>query len=172
MNVRALDKFYTKQTIVKKLIKKIDFNNFDLIVEPSAGNGAFLNEIDHKQIIALDIFPENKNIIKQDWFDFTIPQNYKKVLIIGNPPFGINNELSSRFLKHGFSFDNVSSIAFILPNVYKKHTNQKIIPKEYKITDIIDIGRNAFTLDGNPYHVPCAFFIFASIKTRDKQFAL
>jgi hypothetical protein len=51
-------------------------------------------------------------------------------LIIGNPPFGNRNALSKRFLEHSFSFSNVGTVGFILPNVYKKHTLQSIIPED------------------------------------------
>ena len=44
----GLDKFYTIPSIVDKCINdiqsKYDFNNFDLIIEPSAGNGSFLQK--------------------------------------------------------------------------------------------------------------------------------
>jgi len=46
---KGLDKFYTIPTYSKKCIDKIcelyDIKKWDLIVEPSAGNGSFLNQI-------------------------------------------------------------------------------------------------------------------------------
>ncbi len=45
----TIDKFYTKKEIVDKCIKSIkkyiDFDNNDLIIEPSAGNGSFIEKI-------------------------------------------------------------------------------------------------------------------------------
>ena len=38
---QELDKFYTKKDVVEQLLKEIDLKNFDLIIEPSAGNGGF-----------------------------------------------------------------------------------------------------------------------------------
>jgi hypothetical protein len=44
-----IDKFYTKETIVDKCINLIKnfivIDNKDLIIEPSAGNGAFISKI-------------------------------------------------------------------------------------------------------------------------------
>jgi predicted RNA methylase len=126
--IRKLDKFYTKNTAVKKSIREINFGEYDLVIEPSAGNGSFSRKIKHKNLISLDLEPESDGIKKKDWFDYKIPKKYKNVLVIGNPPFGSRNILSKKFIEHSLEFSNVSTIAFILPNVYKKHTLQKVIP--------------------------------------------
>ena len=51
------------------------------------------------------------------------------------------------------------TIAFILPNVYRKHTRQRIIPQDWRIASILDLGRDCFTLDGKDHHVPTSFFV-------------
>ena len=70
----GLDKFYTIPTYSKKCIDKVfelyDINNFQLIVEPSAGNGSFLNQIHSENKIGIDISPEDSNILKMDFFDY------------------------------------------------------------------------------------------------------
>lgn len=169
MNHRELDKFYTKKDVIKKIIKKINLDKYDLIIEPSAGSGNFLEFLPMGKTIALDIAPENKIIKKMNWFDFEISPKYKKVLVIGNPPFGKFNKLSKDFLTHSFSFKNVDTVAFVLPNVYKKYTMQRIIPKEYVIKKIIDIPRNSFELSGEEYHVPCSFFVITKGKGKDMR---
>ena len=154
------DKFYTNPKVVKDLMKFIDLSSYDLIIEPSAGNGSFSNQINDYNLISLDLAPESDNIIQQDWFEYKIPSDYKNVLIIGNPPFGERNKLSKEFIKHALSFENVKTIAFVLPNVYKKHTNQKIFPKNWRLAQEINLPENSFLLDGETYHVPCSFFIW------------
>ncbi len=44
-----LDRFYTKETISKKCISLVKecYNNFSLIIEPSAGKGSFSNNIEN-----------------------------------------------------------------------------------------------------------------------------
>jgi len=155
-----LDKFYTNPKIVKNLLNYIDLDSYDFIIEPSAGNGSFFNEIKNLNSIGLDIHPENDSIKKQDWFDYKIPSAYKNVLILGNPPFGERNNLSRDFIKHAISFSNVNTIAFILPNVYKKHTNQKVFPNDWRLAQEITLEKDSFLLNGEPYHVPCSFFIW------------
>ena len=106
-----LDKFYTKPKIVDMCLSAIDLSEFNTIIEPSAGNGAFSNKIDN--CIALDIQPDNDNIIKQDYLNFN-PLMYKicgKVLVIGNPPFGNGSSLVFKFFRQSQYAD---CIAFIL----------------------------------------------------------
>ena len=156
------DKFYTNPIIVDKLLDCLNLMKYDLIIEPSAGNGSFSNKIikNKNNLISLDIEPEDSYIQKQNWFDYKVPVEYKKVLILGNPPFGINNKLSMDFIKHSLSFDNVTTIAFILPNVFNKHTKQKIFPQEWKLVRVIELPKNSFLLNNEEYHVPCSFYIW------------
>ena len=57
----GIDKFYTLPTCSKKCIDKtcdmFDITKWDLIVEPSAGNGSFLNQIPSDNKIGIDILP-------------------------------------------------------------------------------------------------------------------
>ena len=159
-----LDKFYTKEEVVRDLLKYINFNKYDLVIEPSAGNGSFSNNILSNNLVSLDIAPEKENILKMNWFDYKISIEYNSVLVIGNPPFGTRNDLSKLFIEHALSFNNVRTIAFVLPNVFKKHTNQKIIPKEFRLAKIIDLPKNSFLLENKEYNVPCSFFIWTKEK--------
>ena len=155
-----LDKFYTKASVALDCINKLNLNDYDCIIEPSAGNGSFFNQINHNNTIGLDLMPEHSTIQIQDWFKYQIDTKYKNVLIIGNPPFGKRNSLSKSFITHASSFANVKTIAFVLPDVYKKHTLQKVIPKDFRLKEIHDLPKEAFEIDGVSYHVPCSFFIF------------
>ena len=92
---------------------------------------------------------------------------YRCVLVIGNPPFGRYHNLSSKFISHALSFSNVQTIAFVLPNVYRKHTGQRILPYNWRIVSITALGRNCFTLEGKAYHVPASFFIFDKSEGKD-----
>ena len=164
------DKFYTKKSTAKICIDIIDFSVYDFVIEPSAGNGSFLSHITHENKIGIDISPECNNILKLSWFDYTIPDRYLKVLIIGNPPFGIRNSLSKKFIEHSVSFSNVYTVAFVLPNVYNKHTMQRVVPKEYRIKTILPLPENSFEIESETYHVPCSFYVFEKGKGLDHRF--
>ncbi len=123
--------------------------------------------IEHDTKIGIDIDPRHDEIIKDDWFNYNISEMYERVLVIGNPPFGQYQKLSSKFISHALSFRNVQTIAFILPDVYRKHTRQKILPYHWRIVSITELGRNCFTLEGREYHVPASFFIFDKSEGKD-----
>jgi hypothetical protein len=58
----SIDKFYTQVEVAKECIDLVsDLDTYDLIIEPSAGDGSFSSQLN---CIAYDIEPENKNIIK------------------------------------------------------------------------------------------------------------
>ena len=171
---KELDKYYTKEHIAIRCIESITLGDYDLIIEPSAGSGNFLKHLYHNidtnissNIIGMDLYPENSGILQQDWSTYTIDHHYDSVLIIGNPPFGVNHIKSDMFIQHALQFTNVKTIAFILPNTYKKHTRQRILPKEWRIKEIVDIERNAFTFNHQERHVPCSFFIFDKSHGKD-----
>lgn len=107
------DKYYTPVDLAKYCIDKtfeiIGKENITEIIEPSAGNGSFSNQLD---CIAYDLYPEGDNIIQQDYLTFDKP--YKKGrLIIGNPPYGDRNTLSVKFYNKSIELGDY--IAFILP---------------------------------------------------------
>ena len=159
---KLLDKYYTKQDVVAKCLKTLRCLNYhyDLVIEPSAGAGAFYHAINHKNKIGMDLEPEHQDLLKANWLDYRVDPRCQSVLVIGNPPFGRYHRLSVQFIIHALCFHNVQTIAFVLPNVYKKHTRQKILPRDWRIVSIVDLGSNAFTLGGQDYHIPSSFFIF------------
>lgn len=71
LNRITIDKFYTNKNIVNKCINLIKeflkINKNDLIIEPSAGNGAFIEGIKSlsKNFKFYDIIPEHKEIKKK-----------------------------------------------------------------------------------------------------------
>ena len=166
---RILDKFYTKEKVVKTCLDEVHKlpYKYDCVIEPSAGDGAFYENIEHDTKIGIDIDPQHDEIIKGDWLDYNVSESYDRVLVIGNPPFGQYQKLSSKFISHAISFRNVQTIAFILPDVYKKHTRQKILPYNWRIISITELGRDCFTLEGMDYHVPASFFIFDKSEGKD-----
>ena len=78
---QGLDKFYTNPNIVDLCLESLnkiqDINNFDLIIEPSAGNGSFLLKLPSNKRIGLDISPDHADIIKHDFFTYFPNENFK-----------------------------------------------------------------------------------------------
>ena len=157
------DKFYTKAEVAKKCISLVtDIKTYDVIVEPSAGDGKFSNNLFN--VKAFDIAPENPNIKKQDFLALKNIEG-NRLLFIGNPPFGIRNVLSKAFITHSINL-GATTIAFILPDVFTKLQNQKIFPAEWHLKKIYKLKDNSFTIDNEEYHVPCSFFIWTKDKVK------
>lgn len=157
---QKLDKFYTKPSVAEECLSLLDLDEYDLVVEPSAGDGSFSDKIKHKNLVAIDLEPENSHVKKVDWFSYSIDDSYESVLVVGNPPFGLRNRLSVDFSKHAASFANVKTIAFVLPDVWNKHTLQNNIPSRFRLKTVKELPRNSFSVNGEDYHVPCSFFVF------------
>lgn len=121
-NKDKLDKFYTNIDTSKKCIGIVsnlyDWNTWDLVIEPSAGNGSFLLNIPIQHKIGIDIAPENETIIKQDFLTYLPPCDKAKILVIGNPPFGKISSLAIKFFNHSSQWCDV--IAFILPRTFRR----------------------------------------------------
>jgi hypothetical protein len=162
MSKYGLDKFYTKDDIVDWCLSFIDVTGYDLVVEPSVGNGAFFNKIKNKNKLGIDIAPEinGENIITSDFLKwelntFPLP---KKILFVGNPPFGRNGSLALKFIKKAITYN--ADIAFILPRGFKKVSIYDRIPLNYCKVFEKDLPHNAFTYEGEDYNVPCVFQIY------------
>ena len=118
----GLDKFYTIPSIAEKCLKSIgsmyNWSNWGLVIEPSAGDGSFLTKIPTTKKIGIDISPEHKDIIKQDFFTYNPPSNTDKILALGNPPFGRVSSLAIKFFNHASKWADV--IAFIVPRTFRR----------------------------------------------------
>jgi predicted RNA methylase len=167
LNRNTIDKYYTKPCVVKQcvdLVKEyINIANNDLIIEPSAGNGAFINEIKSLSYnyIFYDLEPEHHEIYKQDFleFDYKTPkEKYTNIHIIGNPPFGRQASLAIKFIKKCCLFSN--SISFILPKSFKKDSMKKSFEKHYHLIHETDLPDNSFLVNNIESDVPCIFQIW------------
>ena len=107
------DKYYTPIDLTKKLINTtfniIGKENISEIVEPSAGDGSFSNQIDN--CIAYDIAPEHDSIKQTDFLKLDLEYKMGR-LFIGNPPFGVHNKLITDFYNKCCEYGDY--IAFIL----------------------------------------------------------
>jgi len=163
----TIDKYYTKPCVVKQcieLVKKyIHITNNDLIIEPSAGNGSFIENIKKLSINYkfYDLEPEHEEIYKRDFleFDYTyLQQKFANIHIIGNPPFGRQASIAKKFIKKCCLFSN--SISFILPRSFKKDSMKKCFEKHFHLIYEIDLSENSFLVNGLECDVPCVFQIW------------
>jgi predicted RNA methylase len=165
-----LDKFYTKRELVQQLISNIDFSDFDLVVDPCCGDGAFYSQINHTNKIGIDILPHLDGVITHDyltWNHSTIETQREKVIVISNPPFGKQGSLAMNFIKRSSEF--ADTIAFILPLSFAKPSVKNKIPDFYHLQYEEVLPDDSYLLDGESYSVKCVFQIWKkSDKKREK----
>lgn len=141
------EQFFTNLETAKRLCEIVKsqawFNRRDItrVIEPSAGDGAFLDFIDVD--LAYDIEPKHPDVVKQDFLnDPTLilkPMEFGKCLTIGNPPFGRMGKLAKEFIRK--SEKHSDYIAFILPASFAKKSVIRQLPKSLHLihqTDLLD----------------------------------
>lgn len=121
--ITGKEQFYTPVEtatwVVKHVLEQVPEAASKTWLEPSAGTGSFitaLNSFGMKRIIAMDIEPHHRDVVRQDFLEWSPTAN--NVVAIGNPPFGRNNSLSIPFFNK--CAEIASTIAFIVPRSWRK----------------------------------------------------
>lgn len=163
------DRFYTKSEIAQECVdffyEKIETNKPIMFIEPSAGAGAFLPYLNNYK--AFDILPANENVLQADWLSLdknNLSESEDIIVVIGNPPFGVQNNLAIKFFNSSAFADY---IAFILPKSFKKTSIQNQLDLNFKLIAEKDIPSKSFLLNGESYGVNCVFQIWK--KSQEKR---
>jgi hypothetical protein len=156
------DQFYTHEPIAQQCIQTIQRliqTSVDYLwVEPSAGNGAFLNNVPAGvPKLGLDIEPQCANILTADFLTWSPPVG-QKILLFGNPPFGKQSSLAKSFITKGCQFADV--IAFILPKSFTKPSMNNVFAAHFHCMHSEDLPTDSFRINSKPYDVPCVFQIW------------
>ncbi len=118
-----LDQFFTNSDIAAhcceeafKFLEQEGISLDDcLFIEPAAGNGAFLKFLPPAQRIGIDICPMDSEVKEADFLTWRpeIPHD-KKLIYIGNPPFGYRGWLALQFVNQ-CAINSADYVFFILP---------------------------------------------------------
>ena len=156
------DEFYTKPETVllclQELKKLYFFENEDVIVEPCAGDGAFLSILCLLTdfVVGYDLNPKSKYILKQDFLTLESPAKpiNSKMYVVGCPPF--EETLLQAFLQKSCEFADV--IAFIVPKTFKSSF------PNFNHIKTIDLPNNSFRIipedESIELSIPCEFQIW------------
>ena len=163
--VDELDQFYTHPKLAQSFASKVLTRWSDpdvLFVEPSAGDGAFLNPLieANRKVRAVDLDPQTTNIQRKDFLEdeSIFWGKHSAIVVVGNPPFGKNACMAVRFFNHAAKW--ADEIAFIVPRTFRKGSVHKRLHKHFHLTIDKEIKKYAFLRDGVPHDVPCAWQIW------------
>ena len=96
-------------------------------IEPSAGNGIFLDVLPYDRRVGFDIEPKRSDIVEKDYLTWTPPiADGIKYVVIGNPPFGLRGQLALKFINHSYNFADY--VCFILPQLFE--SDGKGVPRK------------------------------------------
>jgi predicted RNA methylase len=154
---RKLDQFYTDPVYAEQFLKTVaetvDLRSYDHLLEPSAGTGSFYRLLDKERRIGLDLDPKSDGIIKTDFFNW-VPPVGKRIITIGNPPFGKSAGLAVKFFNRAAEFSDV--IAFVIPRTFRKASVINRLDQQFHCVYDETVPDNSFVFNGAAYNVPCA----------------
>ena len=117
-----LDQFFTKPEVAQKCFQHLqsflthnnDNPNRAIYVEPSAGVGAFFDQLPAKRRIGLDVQAFRPEYQQADFLTWNVKKKPgRKYICVGNPPFGYRGWLALAFINHAATFADY--VAFIVP---------------------------------------------------------
>ena len=147
----VLDQYYTDPTYAnyfyKKISEVVDLSVYDILLEPSAGEGSFYNLLPTSQRFGLDIDPKVDGIIKENFYDYYPDIPVPKIFTLGNPPFGNQSKDAINFFNHAANFS--LGIGFVLPMSFcKMKLQSKLNPYFHLVFEEIVPKNSFYTLNG------------------------
>lgn len=170
------DQFFTPDTVAKECVDKFisilheygDCETDYLFVEPSAGDGKFMNYLPKERRIGFDIEPMHEEVIKTDYLDWNPVDNTSKYVVIGNPPFGLRGQLALKFINHSSSFADY--VCFILPQLFE--SDGKGVPRKrvkgFNLIHSEKLNTGFYSPNGKDVKVECIFQVWSKFHTNSK----
>lgn len=152
-----------------------------VFVEPSAGSGSFVKALEERSlpVIAYDIIPAEERvceapIFERDFLSLDAPllreaadaiEGDAKIVFVGNPPFGVQGDLSIAFINHCFEL-GADAVWFILPPTFRKESYLAKMPHA-EIRGVYPLECDSYDLpDGGKRIVPSFFIRFGYVESK------
>ncbi len=181
--LNLLDQYFTKHeeaerlySIAKKTILKYE-KSLDKYtwIEPSSGEGCFLDLLPKDKRIGIDIDPKRNDVIKSNYLSYQLPN--KPIVIIGNPPFGNRGVIALDFINHS---QGAEYVCFILPMFYESvgKGSIKYRVKGFNLIKSVPVEKNSFYIPETQFSskkdidVKCCFQIWSkNHKVNKREFS-
>ena len=137
-------------------------------IEPSAGDGSFLNVLPKDRTLSMDIEPKVENIDTQDYLSWLPSDNNQKYIVFGNPPFGLRGQLALKFINHSASFADY--VCFILPQLFE--SDGKGVPRKrvegFNLVHSEKLDTSFYEPNKKDVKVNCIFQIWSKKHTSER----
>jgi predicted RNA methylase len=137
----GLEQYFTSPKIagacVDLLMKYYNLEDFDYVIEPSSGDGAFAMYLTDKTI-TIDIDPTRPAKLTMNFLNYVPPEGEGHILVVGNPPFGQRASQAFKFINHAATFCDV--IAFVLPNTFHGTSFKNRMPEYFHEVTHMDVS--------------------------------
>ena len=128
-------------------------------VEPSAGDGAFLNLMPQNRRVGFDLVPRHPEVQKRDFLGLHEDSYPMATAVVGNPPFGTRGKLALEFVRKAAEI--ADTVAFILPLCFRKFALQRRIPEDMRLALQKSLPPDSFRYpDGRRYKVNAEFQVW------------
>lgn len=172
-NARDLDQFFTKPELAIECVEflkttlKCSISEFDLVLEPSCGDYAFVNalraSVDVLKLKFFDIDAIDKVHRANFLTDAVVPREYSGLcLTIGNPPFGKSASTAVAFFNRAAEFS--ACIAFIVPRTFSKDSIHRRLNHLFFLVFEHVLEKDSFLFQNKSYSVPCVFQVWVHAK--------
>ncbi|MBP0484517.1 hypothetical protein [Sagittula salina] len=159
--IPSLDQFYTRPDTaamcVALLAEYLPAFSPDLYVEPSAGDGVFLDRLPQPRF-GIDIAPAAPGIASEDFLTWAPDDASGTIAVVGNPPFGRNASKAIAFFNHAAGFAEV--IAMIMPASLTKGSMQDRLDENFHLVGAQPLHAEAFRVDETLHEVNAVFQIW------------
>jgi hypothetical protein len=171
--VTGSEAYYTNDDIVIKCIDlyRPFMQGGDVLIEPAAGDGAFLKGIKKagltNQTLAYDINPGYSGVKKGDFLSTEL-NPARPLCALTNPPFGRANSLSVKFFNH--LAPHCRLIGFIVPISWRKWSIQNRLDQNFHLISDTDLPNQCFHKpDGTPLDGGILKTVFQVWEKRDSK---
>ena len=171
MSPISLDQIYTKPAVAEQcfdfLLETLDGlrdlrHDGLFFVEPSAGEGSFLDLMPAGRRIGIDIDPRVPGIIRGDFLTWDFEKEIddpRQTVAVGNPPFGHRSRLAIRFFNRAAEMAN--TIAFVVPVQFRKYSVHKNLRSGFRWIAAMSLPSPAFYTRSEPdYRLNAEFQIW------------
>ena len=167
------DPYYTSHDVIDQyvdLIKvHIDFQDL-WVVDCSCGDNYFAHQMQLPHI-SIDIHPKDcfvsqdtQQLLTGDFLQTSLQLPDKEFLFGFNPPFGLRNRLTKKFLRKIFHYKPKYMALILLTPTNKQGWNFQ----GYQTLVESPVPKNAFIYHGTSMDVPCTFYLLERVQAPPK----